>query len=76
MKHVVKFYIRVRDFAVVWWTVEGKTAVSSLDVVAGLGQRAVVGPCGALVNIYKTVRGREKGLIHFIQLSQRGTNQY
>lgn len=60
----VRFYTRVRHFAVVWWTVEGKTAISSLDVVAGLSQRAVVGPCGALINIYNTVRSHAKGLIH------------
>lgn len=60
----VRFYTRVRHFAVVWWTVEGKTAISSLDVVAGLSQRAVMGPCGALINIYNTVRSHAKGLIH------------
>lgn len=57
-----RVYVRVGHFAVVRWAVEGKTAISSLDVVAGLSQRAVMGPCGALVNIYKTTRGREVGL--------------
>lgn len=51
------FYVRVRHFAVVRWAVEGKTAVSSLDVVAGLSQRAVMGPSGALIDVYNTVRG-------------------
>lgn len=51
------FYVRVGHFAVVRWTVEGKAAVSSLDVVAGLSQRAVMGPSGALVDVYNTVRG-------------------
>lgn len=57
----VRLYTRVRHFAVVWGTVEGKTAMSSLDVVAGLSQRAVMGPCGALINIYNTVRSHSEG---------------
>ena len=42
---------RVGHFAVVGWTAEGEAAVSSLDVVAGLSQRAVIGPGGALIDI-------------------------
>lgn len=62
------FYVRVGHFAVVWWTVEGKTAVSSLDVVAGLSQRAVMGPSGALIDVYN--RGDAKGLIQTLQLTE------
>lgn len=64
------FYVRVGHFAVVRWTVEGKTAVSSLDVVAGLSQRAVMGPSGALIDVYNTVRGHAKGLIQTLQLTE------
>lgn len=63
------FYVRVGHFAVVRWTVEGKTAVSSLDVVAGLSQRAVMGPSGALIDVY-THRGHAKGLIQMLQLTK------
>lgn len=42
---------RVRHLAVVWWTGERKAAVPSLDVVAGLGQRAVMGACSTLIDI-------------------------
>lgn len=54
------FYVRVGHFAVVGWTVEGKTAVSSLDVVAGLSQRAVMGPSGALIDVYNSQRSRKR----------------
>lgn len=43
--------LRVGHFAVVWWTAKRQAAVRSLDVVAGLSLRAVMGPCGALINI-------------------------
>lgn len=43
--------VRVGRFAVVWWTAEGKAAVPTLDVIAGLSYRAVMGPCGTLINI-------------------------
>lgn len=64
------FYVRVGHFAVVRWAVEGKTAVSSLDVVAGLSQGAVMGPSGALIDVYNTVRGHQKGLIQTLQLAE------
>lgn len=69
----VRFYTRVRHFAVVWWTAEGETAIAALDVVAGLSQRAVMGPCGALINVYNTGRGHAKGSFP-LSLSTRETN--
>lgn len=44
-------HVRVGHFAVVGRTVEREAAVASLDVVAGLGQGAVMGSCGALVDV-------------------------
>lgn len=44
-------YVRVGHFAVVGRTVEREAAVAPLDVVAGLAQGAVVGSCGALVDV-------------------------
>lgn len=43
--------LRVGHFAVVWWTDERQAAVRSLDVVAVLSLRAVMGSCGALINV-------------------------
>lgn len=64
-------YARVGHFAVVWWTVEGETAIASLDVVAGLSQRAVVGPRGALIDVCNTVRSHT---VHALTVSVCETN--
>ena len=59
---------RVGHFAVVRRTAERKAAVPSLDVVAGLSQRAVVGPRGALINIYIKHTVNARGLVYCLQL--------
>lgn len=53
---------RVGDFAVVRWAAEGEATVAPLDVVAGLSQRAVVGPGGALVDISAGASVRRHGV--------------